>query len=233
MAISFPKVLAAAAVICLLTGAGTQPQLSRGVLRGSAGKAPILWEARGPFVMDTQTQHIHLRGDVKISQGEISVAADEAEAVSTSADSKNSHWVFTGKVHVRAESQGDLHSDHATLEIINGELASALVTGSPAQFEQTRSTTGRLVKGHADAINYDVGSAVVKLTGDAWLTDDRNENDMKACEITYNVRDRQIQGQSDRCPGGQVHMTVIPRSVPGSAPAPGSAPLADPGQGNP
>ena len=66
--------------------------------------------------------------------------------------------MFTGKVHVRAESQGDLHSDHATLEIINGELASALVTGSPAQFEQTRSTTGRLVKGHATTIDYDVAA---------------------------------------------------------------------------
>jgi lipopolysaccharide export system protein LptA len=227
MATLFFRALVAIAAIPLLAGAGTQTQISHGVLRGSSGKAPILWQARGPFLMDTQTQHIHLRGDVKISQGEISVESDDAEAISTSKDSRSSHWVFTGKVHVRAESQGDLHSDHATLEIINGELASALVTGSPAQFEQTRSTTGRLVKGHANAINYDVASAVVKLTGDAWLTDDRNENDMKACEITYNVRDRQIQGQSDKCPGGQVHMTVIPRSLPGSAPA------ADSAQGKP
>jgi lipopolysaccharide export system protein LptA len=227
MATLFFRALVAAAAIACLAGASTQTQISHGVLRGSSGKAPILWEARGPFLMDTQTQHIHLRGDVKISQGEISVESDDAEAISTSKDSRSSHWVFTGKVHVRAESQGDLHSDHATLEIINGELASALVTGSPAQFEQTRSTTGRLVKGHANAINYDVASAVVKLTGDAWLTDDRNENDMKACEITYNVRDRQIQGQSDKCPGGQVHMTVIPRSLPGSAPA------ADAAQGKP
>ena len=226
MAISSPKVLAAVAAIASLTGAGTEPQVSHGVLPGGAGKAPINWEARS-FAMDYKTQHVHLRGDVKISQGEISVAADEAEATSTSQDSKNSHWVFTGKVHVRSESQGDLHSDHATLEITNGQLASALVTGSPAQFEQTRSTTGRLVKGHANAINYDVASAVVKLTDDAWLTDDHNENDIKACEITYSVRDRQIQGQSDRCPGNRVHMTILPKSAPGSAPA------ADSGQGKP
>ncbi len=43
-----------------------------------------------------------------------------------------------------------------TVEISNGELASALVNGSPALFEQTRSTAGRLVKGHASTIDYEV-----------------------------------------------------------------------------
>src|ERR1700722_20082974 len=122
------RVLATAAAIGLLTGAS-------GSLTAGKDRPPIIWEAHS-FSLDTDTHLIHLRGDVKISQknpspqGEISIEADEAQATSTSKDSKNSHWVFTGKVHVRAESQGDLHSDHATLEILNGELASALVTGS-------------------------------------------------------------------------------------------------------
>jgi lipopolysaccharide transport protein LptA len=222
MAISFTRVLAAAAAIALLTGAS-------GSLSTGQGRPPVNWDAR-TFSMDYNTHLIHLRGDVKISQknpppqGEISIEADEAQQISTTADAKNSHWVFTGKVHVQAESQGDLHSDHATLEISNGVLASALVTGSPAQFEQTRSTTGRLVKGHATTINYDVASAIVKLTGDAWLTDDHNENDMKAPSITYNVRDRQIHGESDRTPSSHVHMTIMPRTDPGSGPATSSAP---------
>jgi lipopolysaccharide transport protein LptA len=232
MVILFSRALLAAAAIALLGGASDPGQITHGKIPAGLGKAPINWEARS-FAVDYATGHIHLRGDAKISQGDTSIAADEAEATSTTADSKNSHWVFTGKVHVRVESQGDLHSDHATLEITNGELASALVTGSPAQFEQTRSTTGRLVKGHATTINYEVGTATVKLTGDAWLTDDRNENDMKACEITYNVRNRQVQGESERCPDNRVHVTIIPRA--GSAPAAGSAPPAgrDTGQGKP
>ena len=60
----------------------------------------------------------------------------------TSQDFKNSHWVFTGNVHVRAESQGDLRADRATVEIVNGALASAFVSGSPAQFQQTRAHGG-------------------------------------------------------------------------------------------
>jgi lipopolysaccharide export system protein LptA len=222
MGVLLTRMLAAAAAIGLLTGAS-------GSLTAGKDRPPITWEAHS-FSLDTDTHLIHLHGEVKISQknpspqGEISIEADEAQATSTSKDSKNSHWVFTGKVHVRAESQGDLNSDHATLEILNGELASALVTGSPAQFEQTRSTTGRLVKGHATTINYDVGSAIVKLTGDAWLTDDHNENDMKAPSITYNVRTRQIEGESDRAADSRVHVTILPRSAPGSAPATSSAP---------
>jgi lipopolysaccharide export system protein LptA len=223
MATLSTRVLAAAVVIGLLTGAS-------GSLTVGKDRPPITWEAQHAS-LDYDTHLIHLRGDVKISQknpppqGEISIAADEAQATATSKDSKTQHWIFTGKVHVRAESQGDLHSDHATLEISNGELASAIVTGAPAQFEQTRSSNGRLVRGHATTINYDVASATVKLTGDAWLTDDHNENDMKAPAITYNVRDRQIQGESDKSPSSHVHMTIVPRaSDPASGPTPSSAP---------
>ena len=93
----------------------------------------------------------------------MSVAADDAEAATTSEDSRNQHWVFTGNVHVRAETQGDLRADRATVEITNGALASADVSGSPAQFEQTRVTAGRLVKGHAAGIHYDVAAATIKL----------------------------------------------------------------------
>jgi hypothetical protein len=47
---------------------------------------------------------------------------------------------------------------------------------------------------------------------------------MKAPSITYNVRDRQIQGESDRSPSSHVHMTILPRTDPGSGPAISSAP---------
>ncbi|HTV77910.1 MAG TPA: LptA/OstA family protein [Steroidobacteraceae bacterium] len=217
----FSKALAAAVALALLTAASEPAPKIHGRIPAGAGKPPVNWEARSS-VIDYQTQHLHLRGDVRISQGEISVESEDAEATATSKDSRSSHWVFSGKVHVRAEGQGELHADHATVEILNGQLASALVTGSPAQFQQTRSTTGRLVRGHATTIDYVVSSALVKLTGDAFLTDDQNENDMKACQITYNVRDQQIRGESDRCPDVKAHMTIMPRSNPGSAPAAGS-----------
>jgi len=199
--------LAAAAAIAMLTGAS-------GTLQGGVGKDPVRWVARS-WDLDYKTRVTHLHGEVKISQGEMSVAADEAEATATSADSRNSHWVFTGNVHVRAERQGELHADRATVEITDGALASANVTGSPAQFEQTRATSERLVKGHAAAISYDVAAATVQLNGEAWLSDERNNNEMRSPSITYNMRDRQIAGDVGPAPGGRVKTTIVPKSVPG------------------
>lgn len=199
--------LAAAAAVVLLTGAS-------GTITENSSNAPITWEA-GTFDLDYKSHLMHLHGDVKISRGDVSIAADEAQAVSL--DSRNSHWVFTGKVHVRSESQGDLRGDRATVEITQGELANAVVTGSPAQFEQTRSTAGRLVKGHAATINYDVAAGNVKLNGDAWLSDDRNDNDMRSPSITYNVRDRRIEGDGDVTVGGRVHMKIQPRADPAAS----------------
>ena len=166
-----------------------------------------------------KTNVMHLSGDVKISQGDISVAADAAEATimvdsenSHKSDSKNSHWVFTGNVHVRAESQGDLLADRATVEIIKSALASAHATGSPAQFEQTHAKNGDLAKGHSNSADYDVGAGTVTLTGDAVLTLSDGQNIMKAPSITYNVRDRQIEGAGDSATGERGHMTITPKS---------------------
>jgi lipopolysaccharide transport protein LptA len=140
----------------------------------------------------------------------MSVAADAAEA--TMLDAKNSHWVFSGNVHVRAEREGDLRADHATVEITNSALASARVTGSPSQFEQTRSQNGNLAKGHSSTVDYDVMAGTVKLTGDAFLSLSDGQNVMKAPSITYNVRDRQIEGAGDSATGERGHMTLTPKS---------------------
>jgi lipopolysaccharide transport protein LptA len=217
--------LAAAVVITTLTAPS-------GTLNVGLGKAPVNWSAQ-KFDGDYMTHLMHLRGDVKISQGDISVTADEAQAQATSQDAKSSRWVFTGKVHVRAESQGDLHADRGVVEIANGVLASALVTGAPATFEQTHSTTGRLIKGHAATIDYQVGAGTVKLSGEAFLSDDQNANDMHSPSITYNVRTRRIEGDVGSEPGGRVRMRITPKSGPGArtgaaSGATGSGPGAKP-----
>jgi lipopolysaccharide transport protein LptA len=213
--------LAAAAALGWLTGAAGpppgaegKPHFASGSLPGGAGKPAIQWVARSSD-LDYKTRVLHLHGNVKISQGEMSVAADEAVATATSEDSKSQHWEFTGHVQVRAETQGVLQADHASVEITNGELASAVVGGSPAQFEQTRVTSGRLVKGHAATISYDVAAAVVKLSGDAWLSDERSHDETNGPSITYNMRQRRIESDGGTGPGGRGDATVTPKAAPG------------------
>jgi lipopolysaccharide transport protein LptA len=209
MAYSFPeRALVGLTVITLLTGAAPS---------GGGGKAAPCTEIQldaGPTEMDYQTHLLNWHGGVKISCRDMSIAADSAQA--TGLDFDNSKWVFTGKVHIRTEAQGDLYSDRATVEFSNKVLARATVTGSPAQFEQTQSTSAPPVKGHAGSIDYDVVAGTVKLAGEAWLT--RGESKMDAPSITYNVRDRQLEGGIGTSPDGRVHMTIVPKSDAGSAP---------------
>jgi len=167
-------------------------------------KPAINWVA-AKWELDYQTHHI-LMHDATICQGDMIVTADEIEAAGT--DAKNSHWLLTGNVHVKSENQGELHSERATLEFGNGLLAHAVVTGNPAQFEQTQSSTGVLAHGHADTIDYDVQAGIVRLTDDAWLSDGRQE--ITAPELVYNVRAKQIEGTGNPS-GGRVHATVQPR----------------------
>jgi lipopolysaccharide transport protein LptA len=201
--------LVATAAISVLSAASGDHVVSCTVGAGP-GKESILCSAR-TIDLDRKTNLMHLRGEVKIAQGDISVAADAAE-VTAMADYKNSHWVFTGNVHVRAEREGDLRADRATVEIINSALASAHATGSPAQFEQNHAKNGDAAKGHSDTADYDVVAGTVKLSGDAFLSLSDGQNIIKAPSITYNVRDRQIQGEGDPVAGVRGHMTLTPKS---------------------
>jgi lipopolysaccharide transport protein LptA len=203
--------LAVGAVCALPSGASE----TTGTIPIGSGRPPVKYGC-DHSEMDYKANLLHLRGNVRIWQGDISVAADQADAKGESQDFKNSHWVFGGKVHVRSESQGDLRADHATVEITMGELASAVVTGSPALFEQTRPTAGRLAKGHASTIDYQVAAATVTLTGDAVLSDDRNGDDLHGATITYNVRTMALE--ADGGPGGRARTTFTPGSGPGKKP---------------
>jgi lipopolysaccharide transport protein LptA len=142
--------------------------------------------------------------DVVISQNEFTISADRAEA--TALEFSNSHWVFTGNVHLRAELHGTLHSDRATVDFRNNQMERAIITGKPAEFEQTRSDNGILARGHADSIDYEVGAGTVRLTQDAWLSNGGNE--ITAPLIVYNIRAQQVQSES--APGERVHVVIVP-----------------------
>src|SRR5580658_6378481 len=102
--------MAAGALFAVPSGAAEN---ITGTIPTGTGKPPVKYECDHADV-DYKAHLMHLHGHVKIWQGDISVAADEADAKGESQDFKDSHWEFSGKVHVRSESQGDLRADHAT-----------------------------------------------------------------------------------------------------------------------
>src|ERR1700731_1115860 len=146
---------------------------------------------------------------VRITQGNLSVAADQAQA--TGLDFENSRWVFRGNVKITMD-QGQLTSDEAEITFAKKLLSKAVVKGSPAAFEQRIAKTGKLAQGRAENIDYDVTKGVVHLSKNAWLSDGQNE--IRGESLKYNVLAQNIVAESSEQGSQRVHIIITPPANP-------------------
>jgi lipopolysaccharide export system protein LptA len=146
---------------------------------------------------------------VRIAQGNMSVAADQAQA--TGLDFENSRWVFRGNVKITM-NQGQLTSDEAEITFAKKLLAKAIVNGKPAAFEQRIAKTGKLARGRADTIDYDVTKGVVHLSKNAWLSDGQNE--IRGESLKYNVLAQNILAEASEQGSQRVHIIITPPANP-------------------
>jgi lipopolysaccharide transport protein LptA len=147
--------------------------------------------------------------DVVITQGDTKVQADRAQA--TGLDNfDNSHWTFEGNVRINGEQHGSLKSDQAIVEFRNKYISKATITGNPAEFEQKRTDTDEIARGHAHQIVYDVNDGTVRLSQDAWLSD--GHNSMSAAELVYDIRKQHVQGSVQPGSDDRVHLTIDPNA---------------------
>jgi lipopolysaccharide transport protein LptA len=146
---------------------------------------------------------------VRITQGNMSVAADQAQA--TGLDFENSRWVFRGNVKITMD-QGQLMSDEAEIIFVKKLLSKAIVNGNPAAFEQRIAKTGKLAQGRADNIDYDVAKGVVHLTKSAWLSDGQNE--IRGESLKYNVLAQSIVAEASEQGSQRVHIIITPPANP-------------------
>lgn len=128
-----------------------------------------------------------LRGNVRISQGAMSIEADQATA--SSLQSANSRWNFERAVHIQTED-ADLKSNSATAQFTDGVLSQARAQGSPALFEQRRATSDKQIKGRASVIEYYTATGIVKLTGQVWFSYGGNE--FRTDAVVYNLREERF-----------------------------------------
>jgi lipopolysaccharide export system protein LptA len=142
---------------------------------------------------------------VRISQGNSSVAADQAQGSGLNFD--NSHWVFRGNVKI-AMDQGQLSSDEADIIFTHKLLSKAVVNGKPAAFEQHMVKTGKLVQGHADSIDYDVIKGVVHFSKNAWLSDGQNE--IRGESLKYNILAQSVAADASEQNSQRVHIVITP-----------------------
>ena len=164
--------------------------------------------------------------NVVISQGSTRVTADHARGTG-GLNFQNSHWTFTGNVHIEAPPRGSLRSDDATVEFRDNRIAGATINGTPAEFEQQRAGDLGMEKGHADQIVYNVDRGTILLSKDAWISDGHNE--MSAPSISYSIREQKVLATSGGTGATQgVHITITPQSLPKQGPPPQSKDAARP-----
>jgi lipopolysaccharide export system protein LptA len=190
-----------AILCCLAAGvaAAATPTLPRPT------KEPIdLVAASSDF--DYKQNKLHFQ-QVRITQGPMQIEAGEASA--TGLNFENSEWTFAGDVRVTVPD-GKLTASSAVVTFRDKEIASAVIRGSPAEFEQKLKDTNQVAKGHGDTIDYDFKQGTARLTGAAWLTD--GDNVIQGDTLIYDVgRQRVVANPGGTVPGG-VRITINPKA---------------------
>ena len=199
--------------------AGMFAALWLAALGGTAGAADLVrpgdefkWDAK-VVTSDFRTDTLEISGDVRVTQGPMSIEAGAAKA--NDVRSQNSRWNFEKSVHI-VTSEAELQSDSASAAVVGGQLARARASGSPAQFAQRNGRADRQVRGRAGVIDYDFAAGIVTLTDNVWFSNGKDE--FRGDVVIYNVRDERVQinprGQ------GRVHGVIRPERTRTTAPAP-------------
>jgi lipopolysaccharide transport protein LptA len=193
----------------------------------AGGAAAATHDAKAPINLEAASSDFDYRNNtlvfrrVKITQGELTVEAQEANA--TGLDFVNSQWTLKGQVRITVPD-GKLASDTATVAFKDNLIVRAHVRGTPATFEQRLEDNRQLAQGRAESIDYDVSNSTVQLSGDAWLSDGQNE--IRGRTLVYDIgRQRVAANPGETDPGG-VRITITPKETEGGKkpPAPGEAP---------
>ena len=191
---------------------------------GAASAAPAPTCAQSDIVVDAKTFEVDPRSsnavlsDVVITQCDMRIQAREAQATG-GLNFENGQWTISGDVLITAEG-GRLTSDKAVVSFRNRLISQAVITGSPAQFEQRRDD-GNVSRGRAGTINYQTAAGTVSLSDEAWLTLD-GKNQISGQTMVYNIRTQSMQARPkantpEKTGSGRIRI-VIPARNPDEKP---------------
>jgi len=175
------------------------------------GAATTLINSALPINLDAQSSDFDYRNNlllfrhVKISQGDTSVEADEATATGLKFD--DSRWDFHGNVRITLPD-GNLLSDAATIQFAKNALSSALITGSPATFEQKHEKC--LARGRAGKIEYDFASETVRMSEQAWIS--YGDGEISGRTLVYSIHEQRVMANPQDQGDQRVHITINPHT---------------------
>jgi lipopolysaccharide transport protein LptA len=152
---------------------------------------------------DTQ----ELLGNVRITQGEVSLQSQKATARGMQGD--HGRATFERSVYIRT-ADAELRSESASASFADGALAEAVAKGTPASFEQRNTPPEKQVRGRANTIEYDFTTGTVKLTDNVWFSQGGNE--FRGATLIYYVRDERVVMNPAGKQSGRVNITIRPRN---------------------
>jgi lipopolysaccharide transport protein LptA len=173
-----------------------------------------------PFEANLKTNTAVFR-DVVITQGDLVIEAAEAHAKG-GVNFETGEWTISGNVRIRAEG-GNLKADKAKVSFQDKLISRAIITGTPAEFEQLRKD-GTTARGHASTIDYQTNSGTVSFTDNAWISYGCTE--VTAKQLVYNIKEQRLLPQTEPAPAtdpvtGRVRFVIQPKTQAGKpCPAP-------------
>lgn len=187
----------AAAVLCAVM-----------LLSPVGSRAQVALDPTLPISLDADTSDFDRRRNIvvftglRISQGPLQIRSERAQA--SQIDFENAVWDFFDNVQIDLD-QSSLVADEARLAFIGYRLDTAVATGNPAVFEDPGTASGKLVRGRAGRIEYDVSNGIIRLTEGAWLAEGANE--ITGATLVYNLQEERVLAEGD---GERVRITIQP-----------------------
>ncbi len=175
-------------------------------LTSAEADEPIDIEAEG-IKIDYSNRILRLP-KVTIRQGKSLIRADEAIARGVEPRLGDSEWEFRGAVHIEFEN-GELNADSAKVRFVDDRLHTAIVTGAPANFSHRLQDQPEPHQGRAKTITFDAPLARLRLAGEAWYSDGRNE--ITTATLVYSLSDRSVENERSASEDSRVRIRIRPK----------------------
>ena len=146
--------------------------------------------------------------EVTISQGEMSVSANLAEA--TELEFENAAWIFTGNVQI-STVEALISGDKAVINFQDHRLVRASISGQPATINWESSDSDEAIFGQASELVYNREAGTLSLTGDAVLRSGISEISGNTLLYDFNA-EQVVAGSLDDASQG-VRITITPEET--------------------
>lgn len=160
------------------------------------------------MTLDMRADMLDLAGNVRVLQGPLSIESGTASATAQGRRSGDSQWTFQNDVRINT-ADAQLQADTARAAVVDGRIASARIEGKPASFQQRTQTPDGQMRGRAGVIEYDFAAGIIKLTGEVWFSNGKDE--FGGDVVIYDVRDERVQINPGGREPGRVRGTIRPR----------------------